>query len=217
MVSAKLIAPPGEHRRLRARFTGPYVVKRKVHANAYQLEGLPESMPQTINVTYLRRFWPTPARLATRPGQQDRALPDKRDDHYEWEVEAIVDHRSGPQGERYLIQWKGHNQPSWLRPRQLKNCASILREYQRQHGLALNFWDDESSELESESDEEPRRSQRHLTGEGRTGSQALTHSSTPPDTRPAELARTNPVPNTGHPLPDRRITRSMRRLLPALP
>ena len=66
-VSAKLLPDDQQpHRRLQARFTGPYWVVEKVHDNAYRLEGLPEGMPPVVNVSMLRRFQPSPERFQSR-------------------------------------------------------------------------------------------------------------------------------------------------------
>ena len=56
LLSVKSHPAFGEARKLRMRFTGPYVVTRKIHANAYELAGLPQAVPATQNVSFLRKF-----------------------------------------------------------------------------------------------------------------------------------------------------------------
>ena len=50
-------------RKLHLKYTGPYVVKRRIHPNAYELEGLPPAVPPTQNVSHLRLFFPSPPRV----------------------------------------------------------------------------------------------------------------------------------------------------------
>ena len=53
LLSVKSHPSFGAVRKLRLRYTGPYVVKRRIHPNAYELEGLPSAVPPTQNVSYL--------------------------------------------------------------------------------------------------------------------------------------------------------------------
>ena len=143
----------GEVRKLRLRFTGPYVVKRKVHENAYELEGLPPNVPTTQNVSFLRLFFPSPPRFETRPEPAQAVRPRQFRDHREWEVEAIVEDREVNGQRQYRIKWKDFEDLSWLRVDQLQHCAELLRDYQHEKGLTLDFWSDSSSSPESQSDE----------------------------------------------------------------
>ena len=52
LLSVKSHPAFGEARKLRLRFTGPYEVKRRVHQNAYELDGLPPAVPRTQNVSF---------------------------------------------------------------------------------------------------------------------------------------------------------------------
>ena len=88
------------------RFVGPYVVKERVHPNAYQLTGLPLGVPTTQNVRFLIKFHQFPEQFQTRPGPNASA-PDLIHDHYEWEVEGVVGYRNTWEGMRYLVKWKG--------------------------------------------------------------------------------------------------------------
>ena len=74
--------------------------------------------------------------------------------HLEWEVEAILQHRNSGSRTQYLIKWKDHEEKTWLRVSQLQHCAEMLRDYQHEHGLALDYWSESSSSPESQSEEE---------------------------------------------------------------
>ena len=148
LLSTKSYMPTEGVRKHRPRYTGPYVVKRRVHVNAYELAGLPEMVPSTQNVQFLRIFYPTPSRFSSRP-TPGYAIPLKRGTHLEWEVEAIIDHRQVVGGIQYKIKWVNHPESSWLRVRNLQGCQQLLRTYQQEHNLPLSFWSDDSSSLPS--------------------------------------------------------------------
>ena len=142
-------------RKHRPRYTGPYVVRKKVHDNAYDLSGLPKEVPSTQNIQFLRLFYPTPARFASRPSPE-YAFPLVRGTHLEWEVEAIIGHRQMVGGTQYRIKWANCSEASWLWPKNLQGCQQMLREYQQEHQLPLSYWSDDSSSLSSEeSDSSP--------------------------------------------------------------
>ena len=84
----------GDVRKLRLKYTGPYVVKRRIHPNAYELEGLPPTVPSTQNVSHLRLFFPSPPKFETRPQPAAAVGPLEFKNHLEWEVEAIIQHRN---------------------------------------------------------------------------------------------------------------------------
>ena len=156
LLSTKSLAGSGEFSKLKMRYTGPYPVKRQVHAGAYELEGLPQGVPSTQNVSFLRLFHPTPARFESRP-IPSRAVGPVSDfrDHLEWEVARISAHKEVRGANQYLIHWKDHEEPTWLRLPQLQNCAELLREYQAEHGIDLSFWDEEASSSDSEEEDFP--------------------------------------------------------------
>ena len=138
-------------RKMALKYTGPYVVKARPHPNAYELEGLPTEVPAVQNMSFLRYFLPSPPRFASRPASTQGELPVQVGDHLEWEVDAIMDHRERGNALQYLVKWTGHPQTSWLYPRQLRHCADMLNEYQRQKGLEMDSWTSSSSSPESSS------------------------------------------------------------------
>ena len=76
---------------------GPFVVKKRVNDNAYELEGLPPAVPTTQNITFLTPFHPNKIRFATRP-PVEVATPEMVDGEVEWEVEAVTDFRQTKKG-----------------------------------------------------------------------------------------------------------------------
>ena len=116
------------------RFQGPYVIGKRIHQNAYELRGLPPSVPKTQNVQYLRPFCPNPVQFRTRP-VQEYATPVDTDDGVEWEVEDVLHHRITRAGWRYKVKWKNSSQNQWLREEHLLNCIDLLRAYHSRHNI----------------------------------------------------------------------------------
>ena len=85
------------------------MIGKRIHQNAYELRGLPPSIPKTQNVQYLRPFCPNPVQFRTRP-VQEYATPIDTDDGVEWEVEDILHHRITRAEWRYKVKWKNSSQ-----------------------------------------------------------------------------------------------------------
>ena len=82
-----------QERKQTERFTGPYVVRRKIHTNAYELSGLPPNLPKVQNVQFLRKFKESMDCFDSRP-ETPYARPEVTEDkEVEWEVSAIMDSR----------------------------------------------------------------------------------------------------------------------------
>ena len=90
-------------RKQQERFVGPYVVKEKVHPNAYYLMGLLARVPTTQNVCFLIKFHRSPEQFSSRP-EPDSSAPELIQGQYEWEVEEVVDHRAIRPGMMYLVK-----------------------------------------------------------------------------------------------------------------
>ncbi len=54
-----------------------------------------------------------------------------KDGEREWELQAIVDHRTSRNKTQYLVHWKGYGPEwqSWLREEDLEGSPKLLREY----------------------------------------------------------------------------------------
>ena len=53
---------------------------------------------------------------------------------------------------QYQLKWKDHEELTWVRVSQLQHCAEMLREYQHERGLSLDYWTESSSSPESQSE-----------------------------------------------------------------
>ena len=67
------------YRKQQERFVGPYVVKERVHPNAYKLHGLPEGVPPTQNVRSSRSIPPPPKSLQRVQNTTPRHLNSSKD------------------------------------------------------------------------------------------------------------------------------------------
>ena len=63
--------------------------------------------------------------------------PDLIEGEEEYEVEAIMNHKTWGRGYRYLVKWKGYpiSDNTWQPPSSFKNAQEILVEYQLAHHL----------------------------------------------------------------------------------
>ena len=145
-------------RKQQERFVGPYVVKEKVHPNAYRLAGLPAGVPTTQNVRFLIKFHRSPEQFSSRP-DPDSSAPELIEGQYEWEVEGIVDHRDTRAGMMYLVKWKGFARKQWLGQENMENSKDLLREYHQRRGLLLtSFLDPDSDDAEDTPNTSPNPS-----------------------------------------------------------
>ena len=154
LLSTHAYNPYEQYHKGHPRYSGPYVIVRQVHPNAYEIEGLPPLIPRVQNIRFLRLFQPSPQQFNTRP-QQTFSKPLQRGRHWEWEVEEVLDHCFGTTGHRYLVKWHGTTENTWMRPRQLRHCRDLLQAYQRQEQLEESQWtSSSSSECPTSSDSE---------------------------------------------------------------
>jgi hypothetical protein len=95
-------------KKLAHRFLGPYVVERRVGANAYRLR-LPKSMGRLHPVFPVVKLLTAPPDPI--PGRRSHPPPDPVlvDGEEEYEVEAVINSRMFRGRLQYLIQWKGYS------------------------------------------------------------------------------------------------------------
>ena len=116
---------------------GPFVVKKQVNPNAYELEGLPPDLPTTQNISFLSPYHSTPARFEDRPGERANE-PEEVEGEMEWEVERVEDFRQQRNGRRkYLVKWAGTPQTQWLPEGEMRHCTRAVRDYFEKEGLPL--------------------------------------------------------------------------------
>jgi transposase InsO family protein len=95
-------------KKLAHRFLGPYIVERRVGANAYRLR-LPKSMSRLHPVFPVVKLLTAPPDPI--PGRRSSPPPDPVliDGEEEYEVEAVINSRMFRGRLQYLIQWKGYS------------------------------------------------------------------------------------------------------------
>jgi hypothetical protein len=120
-------------KKLTPRFVGPYRIKRVVNVNAYELE-LPLSMGRVHPVFHISLLKPFMSLRQEVPAQAQ--LPwTGFEDQKEYEVEAILAHRTKHRGRKvwneFLVKWTGfgpdHNQ--WVPESQLGEAQESLDRY----------------------------------------------------------------------------------------
>jgi hypothetical protein len=125
---------PKATRKLSPRFIGPYPVIQKVSEVAYKLE-LPASLKihPVFHVSRLKSYVePTsyPGRSPVTPPPP----PETVEDHEEYEVEQLLDHRNRKGKEEYLVKWVGYPEydASWEPLANLSHAQESLEEYEQE-------------------------------------------------------------------------------------
>ncbi len=139
----KAYRPGGKpNKREMPRRQGPYTVVRKISPLAYKLD-IPAytKVHPMISVAYFSRYrtYEDPYHRVAPPlgpvecGSDSETSADEARDGQHWELERIVDHRTGRNGiTKYLVRWKGYGpqEDSWKDARQLKHARRLLAEYE---------------------------------------------------------------------------------------
>lgn len=121
-------------RKLAPRYSGPYVIKRRISDVVYELD-LPSTMRihPVFHVSRLKRYQNRPTEL-TPPDQPDAPPPPIIvDDHEEWEVEDILAKRMfRKRYPQYLVKWRGYpvEAATWQSVSDLENAADLVREFE---------------------------------------------------------------------------------------
>jgi hypothetical protein len=139
----KLVGEAKRARKLTEPWIGPYMVKRVVNANAYELD-LPASLQihPVVNVSRLLPHRDGSEAFPDRPIPLTRPDPAGTDDNGEpvWEVERVLDHRTRRNRTQYLVLWKGYpqNEATWERIEALDGALDLVIEYNRGRNVSLN-------------------------------------------------------------------------------
>jgi len=121
----------GFSKKLLPRFIGPFTVTRVINEVSAQLD-LPMGLRwhNVFHASLLRHY---------KDGGPIKAapIPEIIDGELEWEVEKILDHRSGRPGKEYLIRWKGFtaDEDTWEPEINLKNAPVLLKNYKLKYKL----------------------------------------------------------------------------------
>lgn len=134
-LSAKHIRTTRPTKKLDHRFLGPFKIIEKLSSHAYRLE-LPSTM-RIHNVFHAQLL--EPYLENTIPNRaQEPPPPVEVEGQEEYEVEAILDHRTNQRRKeplQYLVKWLGYNEQTWEPPSHLSNALDLLKEYNKIHNI----------------------------------------------------------------------------------
>jgi hypothetical protein len=114
---------------------GPFLILEKVGASSYRLK-LPPAwrIHPVFNEVLL-----TPYEPPTFASQEDPPPPPPviSDDHFEWEVEAVLDHKKSRGQDLFLVKWKGYGdeENTWEPERNLGNAPRLLKAFKKSKGI----------------------------------------------------------------------------------
>lgn len=126
---------PYPHRKLAPKREGPFKIVKVMGPITYKLQ-LPKrwKIHDVFHASLL-----TPFRSTKEHGPSySYPPPDLIDEEEEYEVEAIINHRTTKRsGKQFLIKWKGMptSENSWEPERHLKHAQTILKLYKKRHKL----------------------------------------------------------------------------------
>ena len=72
----------------------------------------------------------SPYKGTNYPELENEPEPELVDNELEYEVEKILDKK----GNKYLVKWKGYNDPTWEPRRNLTNAKEALEEFEKGKG-----------------------------------------------------------------------------------
>src|SRR5260370_31953391 len=139
-ISTEHMKPKGStSNKLTYKYIGPYHIIRRISDVTYEIQ-LPKSskLHPVFYVNRLRRFYPRLTQFADDDGNDIDPPPTIIDDDYEWEVDEILKHRTGKNGQQqYLVKWSGyssiHNTGEPVH--NLVNAKDEIREYHNKRHL----------------------------------------------------------------------------------
>jgi hypothetical protein len=117
------------------KFLGPFLVKRVVNDNAYELD-LPAAMRihPVLNANRLKVYHEGAVAFPSRPPIDARPPPEVilENGAEVYEVESILAHRGTGTRAQYLVKWKGypHSESTWEKRSALGDATGALDEYE---------------------------------------------------------------------------------------
>lgn len=132
LLSSKNIRTKRPHKKLDAKYLGPFPIEEQIGPQAFRLK-LPPGMSRLHPVFNVALLEPYTLREGFMPPPVDEL-----EDPDVWEVELIVSHRRRPgKATEYLIKWVGwsHDHNQWMVSAELEGCAELLQEYGEKHRM----------------------------------------------------------------------------------
>ena len=118
-------------KKLQHRFIGPYTITTKISPVSYKLE-LPHDLRihPVFHVSLLRPYQ-DPTSIEHRPNPTPPPPAVTINDHIEYEVEYILDHRTRHRHKEYLVKWTGYpeHDATWEPEPNLQNSKDAIQEY----------------------------------------------------------------------------------------
>jgi hypothetical protein len=123
--------------KLAPKFIGPFTILEQIGEVAYRLD-LPETMliHPVFHVSKLRLHKDESDKFPSRIPEVTRPAPviEHTNEHTEWEVDRIVDHRYRGKGKKkmeYLVLWKGYPdyERTWQKEQDLSNAPESVAQY----------------------------------------------------------------------------------------
>lgn len=131
MLNAKNLKLQRPSRKLEHKFIGPFEVEATVGSQAYRLQLPPmyKALHPVFHVSILEPYH-------QRPGEElQRPAPIRLDEADEWEVEAILDHKTERGKAKYHVKWLGYppSENTWEPENVLENAKEVLHAYKCTH------------------------------------------------------------------------------------
>jgi hypothetical protein len=139
-ISTEHLNPKGStSNKLMYKYIGPYRIIRRISDVTYEIQ-LPKSskLHPVFYVNRLRRFYPRLTQFADDDANDIDPPPLIIDDDYEWEVDQILTHRTGRNGQQqYLVKWSGYSSihNTWESIDNLVNAKDKIRDYHKEQHL----------------------------------------------------------------------------------
>ena len=138
LLESKNLRLPYPSRKLAPKRVGPFTITKVLGPVTFELQ-LPKAwkIHPVFHAALLTPYKTTKEHGPDYVRPPPELSPDEEDNTEEWEVEAILDHRTRRNKKQYLIAWKGWPaaENSWEPEGHLKNAQAILKTYKKRHRL----------------------------------------------------------------------------------
>ena len=118
-------------KKLQHQFIGPYIIAAKISPVTYKLD-LPHNLQihLVFHVSLLQPYQ-DPASINHRPNPTPPPPAITVNDHVEYEVENILDHRTRHHCKEFLVKWTGYpkHDATWEPENHLQNAENAIQDY----------------------------------------------------------------------------------------